>query len=397
MDPVWSDLECQPCSFDAVLEACGDMGREVLEFDWSASPLGPMSEWPASLVSTLSNALASRQPMCVWWGPELVNFHNDGYRPMLGKRAAGATGKPARELWTDVWNDILPLIRQALSGRSVWMEDLPLVMTRHGYDEETNFTFSYSPVRDDNGRIVGMLNTVTETTRNVQDKLALLRVNEELAIEVERTRVALDQRLASEQQQRILQRELAHRMKNTLAMVQAIVAQSIRHATSLEEAVVAVSSRINALAAAQDALMDESWEKASIVDVVATAIRPHADGEHRIVVTGPDVSLTAQQALGLSLAIHELGTNAIKYGALSTDDGRVLIEWDVDQDGSFEFRWTEVNGPQVREPSRRGFGSRLIERIVGSYFSGRGALTYDPRGVHFKLTGRLTAENGPES
>jgi two-component sensor histidine kinase len=390
MDPVWIGIEGQPCSFDAVMEMCGEAGREVLGFDWSTTSLGAISTWPPSLLNTLSAALSSRQPMCVWWGPDLINFHNDGYRPMLGKRAANAVGKSAREIWTDVWDDVTPFIREALSGRSVWMEDLPLVMTRHGYEEDTNFTFSYSAIRDDEHRIVGMLNTVTETTRSFQDKQALLRANEELAVEVERTRVALDQRLAAEQQQRILQRELAHRMKNTLAMVQAIVAQSIRHATSLEDAVRSVSARINALAAAQDSLMEDRWEKAPIRDVVVAAVRPHADGEHRIVATGPDVSLTAQQALGLSLAIHELGTNAIKYGALSIDAGRVLIEWDVGQDGSFEFRWTEVNGPSVEAPSRRGFGSRLIERIVGSYFSGRGELTYDPRGVEFKLTGRLS-------
>lgn len=391
MDPVWIGLEGQPCSFTAVMEMCGAAGREVLGFDWSATSLGPMSTWPPALLNTLSAALSSRQPMCVWWGPDLINFHNDGYRPILGSRAADAIGKPARAIWTDVWDDIEPLVRQALAGSSVWIEDLALVMTRHGYAENTHFTFSYSSLRGDDHRIVGMLNTVTETTRTVQDRQALLRANEDLAVEVERTRVALDQRLAAEQQQRILQRELAHRMKNTLAMVQAIVTQSMRHATSLEDAVKSVSARISALAAAQDSLTNESWEKASIQDVVAAAIKPHADGEHRIVATGSDVSLTAQQALGLSLAIHELATNAIKYGALSTSDGRVLIEWDVGADGAFEFRWNEVNGPAVQEPSRRGFGSRLIERIVGSYFSGRGVLTYDPRGVSFRLTGELTA------
>ena len=392
MDSAWSGLEAQPSSFDTVLAACGKTGREVLAFDWTASLLGPRSSWPVCLTSTLSTALASRQPMCVWWGPALINFHNDGYLPILGDRAAGAIGKPARTLWTDVWDEILPLIRQALSGEAVWMEDLPLILTRHGYDEPTNFTFSYSPLRDEEGRVVGMLNTVTETTRSVRDRVDLLRANDELAVEVERTKVALEQRMAAEQQQRILQRELSHRMKNTLAMVQAIVAQSMRHATSLESAVTAVGARITALAAAQDSLTQYNWEKASIRDVVAAAILPHADGDHRINATGPDLDLTAQQGLGLSLAIHELGTNATKYGALSAEDGHVEITWDVEEDGRFVFNWSEHDGPVVEEPSRRGFGSRLIERIVGSYFSGRGAISYQPDGLRFRLEGRLSAD-----
>jgi two-component sensor histidine kinase len=392
MDSAWSGLEAKPSSFDAVLAGCGETGRAVLAFDWRTSPLGPRSSWSVCLTSTLSTALTSRQPMCVWWGPTLINFHNDGYLPILGDRAEGAIGKPARALWMDVWEELLPLIRQALSGEAVWMEDLPLILTRRGYDEPTNFTFSYSPLRDEEGRVVGMLNTVTETTRSVRDRVDLLRANEELAVEIERTKVALEQRRAAEQQQRILQRELSHRMKNTLAMVQAIVAQSIRHATSLEDAVTAVGARITALAAAQDSLTEDNWEKASIRDVVAAAILPHADGASRIVATGPELDLTAQQGLGLSLAIHELGTNATKYGALSAEAGRVTISWNVEADGQFVFSWTEHNGPAVEEPSRRGFGSRLIERIVGSYFSGRGAIRYEPDGLQFRLEGRLKAD-----
>ena len=96
--------------------------------------------------------------------------------------------------------------------------------------------------------------------------------------------------------------------------------------------------------------------------------------------------LTSQQALGLSLATHELATNAAKYGALSNDTGRVAMTWRV-EDGAFAFEWVESGGPPVTPPGSRGFGSKLIERIVASYFEGEGRVDFDPSGIRFRLTG----------
>ncbi len=190
----------------------------------------------------------------------------------------------------------------------------------------------------------------------------------------------------SEEARAVLNQELSHRMKNLLAMVQAITAQTLRQATDMEEAREAVFTRISALARAQDLLVRSSFEEADIGEVVEAAIAPHQTGDRRIDASGPPLGLNAQQALGLSLAIHELATNAAKHGALSNDTGRVAVCWDI-VDGVFAFHWIETGGPSVVMPGRRGFGSRLIERIVAGYFQGEGRIHFDHRGIRFILTG----------
>ncbi len=191
---------------------------------------------------------------------------------------------------------------------------------------------------------------------------------------------------ASEEARAVLNQELSHRMKNLLSMVQAITAQTLRQARSMDEAQDAVFTRIAALARAQDILVRTSFEEADVGEIVEAAVTPHQTADHRIEASGPDLGLTAQQALGLSLAIHELATNAAKYGALSNETGRVAMRWDR-VDGAFVFEWIETGGPSVSPPQRRGFGSKLIERIVASYFDGEGRLDFDPSGIRFTLTG----------
>ncbi len=171
---------------------------------------------------------------------------------------------------------------------------------------------------------------------------------------------------------KLLNRELAHRMKNTLAMVQSIISQSLRGATSIPEAAATIGARIQTLAKAQDVLTGMSVTAAEISAIAKTAVAPHIDGAERIVINGPHVYLSAQQALGLSLAIHELATNATKYGALSRPEGRVTVTWDKQPENVFTFNWREAGGPPVTEPSRRGFGSRLTERVVSDLFPGQG-------------------------
>ncbi|MBB3951035.1 PAS domain-containing sensor histidine kinase [Aureimonas jatrophae] len=191
---------------------------------------------------------------------------------------------------------------------------------------------------------------------------------------------------ASEEARAVLNAELAHRMKNTLAMVQAITTQTLRQARTMDEGRTAVAQRLSALGRAQDILTRTNFTSADVGEVVSAAIAPHHLTPDRITWEGPRFALTSQQALGLSLAVHELATNAAKYGALSNETGRVAMSWDV-VDGTFCFRWIETGGPAVVAPDRRGFGSRLIERIVGSYFDGEGHIEFDPSGVRFTLTG----------
>ncbi|THV17546.1 histidine kinase [Rhizobium rhizophilum] len=320
--------------------------------------------------------------MSFWWGDDLLQFHNDAYLPMLGNRVDHSVGRPFREVWPDVWDAVYPFIQTALSGEGTWQENLPLVMKRHGYEEQTYWTFSYSPLYDDDGRVAGLLNTVTETTQAVADRKGL----EEAYLD---TQKHLDERARYEGELKLLNRELAHRMKNTLSMVQAIVSQSLRNASSVADASAIIAARIQTLAKAQDLLTGMSVTAAEITAITDAALAPHRDGADRIQLTGPSVYLSAQQALGLSLAVHELATNATKYGALSVPQGRVDITWSHQSGDDFTFDWRESQGPHVVEPTRRGFGSRLTERIVSDLFKGQAKIDFAPDGVAFSLVGKL--------
>lgn len=135
--------------------------------DWSATCLGARESWPRSLETILDMMLSSQFAMCVGWGPELTLFYNDAYVPFLGSRHPAALGKPLSEVWAEVWDDIKPSISSAMAGTPVGHEDLPLTMTRHGYPEDTWWTFAYSPLRDDQGAIAGFLDIATETIAKI--------------------------------------------------------------------------------------------------------------------------------------------------------------------------------------------------------------------------------------
>ncbi len=135
--------------------------------DWSTSPLGPPETWPQSLRSVAGLMLANKHLMFVAWGPELAFLYNDGYRPVLGVKHPRALGRPFREVWSEIWDDIEPLVNTALAGEATWSENLPLRIERNGYPEDCWFTFSYSPIRDEDGVVAGLFCAGTETTFQV--------------------------------------------------------------------------------------------------------------------------------------------------------------------------------------------------------------------------------------
>jgi PAS domain S-box-containing protein len=188
----------------------------------------------------------------------------------------------------------------------------------------------------------------------------------------------------AELQQQLLTRELEHRMKNTMAMVGAIASQTFRTAKTKEEARTIFDARLNALNQAHDVLVQSSWTSAPMRTVVEGALAPHRTGEARIRVCGPSVDLTAKQALALALALHELATNAAKYGALSVPDGTIEVSWDCrmsEGHRNLRFSWHEHGGPAVSPPTRRGFGSRLIESTLSSDFGSSVKVDYRAEGV----------------
>src|SRR5690606_4438360 len=145
----------------------GEMGALMRKKDWTQTPLGPVEQWPQSLRTGVSIMLNSGHPMFLAWGPDLVFLFNDAYRPILGAKLPQALGRPFEQLWSDIWHDIKPLVDSALAGQAIWAEDRLLMMERNGYSEETYFTFSYSPMRDERGRVTGLFCACTETTGKV--------------------------------------------------------------------------------------------------------------------------------------------------------------------------------------------------------------------------------------
>ncbi|WP_395671247.1 HWE histidine kinase domain-containing protein [Phenylobacterium sp.] len=622
----------------------GEMGERLRAHDWRRSPLGPPGTWPQSLRTAVSIMLNSRHPMFLAWGPQLAFIYNDGYAPILGAKHPDALGRPFEEIWSEIWHDIRPLVDTALSGEATWSEDLHLVMERHGFPEDTWYTFSYSPIRDESGGVGGMFCACTETTekvlleRRLKFQLGIaerlrplndpseikgaaasllvevldigrvgfaevdpegewvtieddwrgtmaplpgryrldafgpemagalragrnvvvrdigadavtadateaykgigvgamiavplikrgrlvailsahmpgrrawtveevdmaselvdrtwsavqraraetqLRENEErlrmvqaaggvgsldfdmIAGRVYRSpeylalqglpaeaatwsdyddawldrihpddreragtllRAARDRpgpydveyriirpdtgetrwihnrgriyadaegrphRLLSVQtdvtnakredsRRQLLVNELNHRVKNTLATIQSVAAQTMRSAPSLEAARRVFEDRLLALSRTHDVLTRRTWEGATVGEIAAAAAEPYGPGRWRI--EGPEVSLPPQIALSLSLALHELATNAAKYGALSGPEGEVEIDW-ASRDGELRLTWRERGGPLVSAPTRRGFGTRLIERGLARELGGDVKLEFAPDGV----------------
>ena len=139
----------------------------VLEYDWAVDAARCREHWSPTLRTTASFCLNSRFPILLMWGPELVMIYNDAYAPLLGDRHPAALGARAAEVWVDIWDDIGSMAAEVFAGRATYSEDLPLVMSRYGYQEETYFTFSFSPVLEPGGQVAGLVDTVVETTKRV--------------------------------------------------------------------------------------------------------------------------------------------------------------------------------------------------------------------------------------
>ncbi|SFM63883.1 PAS domain S-box protein [Methylobacterium pseudosasicola] len=214
----------------------------------------------------------------------------------------------------------------------------------------------------------------------------------------------ITRRKQAEEHQRLLTGELQHRVKNTLALVQAIASQTFRNASDLGAAREAFAERLISLGRAHDILTQASWTQAPIAEVVEGALAVHrGSGASRIRSSGPDVALAAKPALALALALHELATNAAKYGALSNASGTVDLRWHVVHEAGeprFRLSWSEQGGPPIlAQPSRRGFGSRLIERSFAAEVGGEVRLTYAPTGLVCRLEAPLASmqEAGDEA
>jgi two-component sensor histidine kinase/PAS domain-containing protein len=258
-----------------------------------------------------------------------------------------------------------PRYRIFREGQQVTLAELPLQRAARGVDvrdQELEVRFDdgaftalmvhASPIRDGAGRLQGAVCAAVDVT----------------------------ERKRQEQHRELLVNELNHRVKNTLTTVQSFAMQTLRNATSLVDGREALEARLIALSKAHDVLVRENWEAAGLHEIVAEALAGYAAvaGE-RLQFNGLDIRVRPKAALALSIALHELATNAVKYGALSNNTGQVEISWTADS--PFQLRWEEIDGPAVAPPARRGFGSRMIEQGLAYEFGGKVDLRFEVSGV----------------
>lgn len=221
------------------------------------------------------------------------------------------------------------------------------------------------------GAVLGVLVMFTArliTKRAAEDRLVLEWLTDQSAIRTSLTR------------------ELNHRVKNTLANVLSIVALTRRRSVDLDDFTESLTGRIRALSATHDLLSQSDWTDAPIAEIVRSELAPYmAASESHVEMSGPAIRLAPNDAMSLGLAIHELATNAAKYGALSTTEGRVFIEWHLVTPEIAELNWRETGGPPVQPPDKRGFGRDLLEKIVAHELQSKVDLRFDAAGVECTL------------
>lgn len=489
------------------------MGALMRAHDWSSSSLGPPAAWPSPLRTVVRLMLNTGHPMYIWWGEDGACLYNDAYRESIGpERHPGSLGRPAREVWDEVWDIIGPQIEQVMSGGgATWHVDHLVPITRHGRREDVYWTYSYSPINDETAPrgIGGVLVVCTETTQKVFAERGLaeqvesqkrahaaLRESEaryrssltagrmgnwetdfvagtrtwseegmalfglalpegrgQIGGEEDEYALALhpdDRHLVQELREladkqdsfpaeyrivrpdgtirwvsgrgqviargtdgkahrlvsimadvtdrkaaadhiQFLMREISHRSKNLLSVVQAIASQTGRSAGSIDEFQARFSRRLQGLAASHDLLLHQDWKGAALSDLTRDQVAPFVEaGSTRLSIAGPDVFMTPQAAEAVGLALHELATNAVKYGALSVSSGRVAVSWVVEHEGAAQsllrLRWVERGGPFVTAPSRKGFGHVVFERIITNSLGGEVAMDFAPEGLSWELS-----------
>jgi two-component sensor histidine kinase len=327
--------------------------------DWTNNPLGPPETWCTALRVAVQMMLASHFPKALVWGPEMITLHNDAFRPILGEKP-NAQGVSFRDIWAEAWDDIGDIAARALGGEATFIENFPLTINRHGYDEHCHFTFCYSPVFDETGAVAGFIDTVIETTQTVQALTAMQTLND----------------------------ELAHRMRNTFAIVTAIARQSVLNAADTDSAWEALSARMGALAEAQKSLATTTHRAAEIRDVILSALCVHMSDQSAVVLDGPAILLPERQSMAMALAINELATNALKHGALAQGGGAIRVEWRREGSG-FGLEWSETVPHANGLGKRRGFGLTLLDSIVPADFDGTATLAHSDGLLTYRLDGFL--------
>ena len=244
------------------------------------------------------------------------------------------------------------------------------------------------------GEVYGTICALDPESRDLSDPKILSTT--QLFADLIAAELELDVKFAEQEaaltHQKLLIHELNHRVKNTLTTIQSLAAQSFRGAERVDQALDRFEDRLMAIAGVHDVLTQASWSAVELREVIRRATAPFVGLPARFTIAGPDLSLQPRHAAPVSMALHELLTNAVKYGALSAPEGRVAVSWSVDrhQGGDWlTLHWTESGGPRVTPPTSRGFGTRLIQRGLARELAGNVSLEFAPEGVRCRLEAPL--------
>lgn len=297
-----------------------------------------------------------QHPLLVLGGNLHVHSANKAFRELFAIFEEEPKGKLIFELGSGEWNN--PPLRGLLDR--VLSEDEEI----HNFTVDQDF--------ESHGRRSMLLSACRMPQDGQRDDLILIAIDD------------VTERKRFEEHREILVGELNHRIKNVMATVQAIASQTMRSATSMDEARKAFGARLIALGKSHDLLTSENWAGADLCNIVSETIAPLSGGAERFRIGGPHLWLMPSATLSIAMALHELATNAAKYGALSTDDGYVTINWELvgaGADRRLSLRWSESGGPPVTAPTRKGFGSVLIQRLLAAELGGEVNVAYETSGV----------------
>ena len=303
-------------------------------------------------------------------GPDHVfTLANADYQMLVGHR--DVVGKPVREALPEVVNqgfvELLDTVYQSGVAHLGKGTKVQLQREAGGATQQRIVDFLYQPMRNYAGQVDGIFVHAIDVTERVE----------------------------SEQQQSLLRMELGHRMKNQLALIQAIVNQTLRTAPDIASAAKSLGERVQVLAGAHDSLIAGQTGLASVDEIVRKLVRLHDDGaESRFRLLGEPIAVASRPALSLSLILHELSTNAVKYGALSNGEGHVVVQWrqEPGSEGErFVLEWQEIGGPAVVLPNAAGSGSRLIRAGLAGTIDGKVTLDFAPEGVRCIVSADLAS------
>ena len=332
-----------------------EMTARIGAFDWAGTLLGPTDRWPVELRSAVRLILASPRPMQILWGPGQVQIFNDAFATTMGLLQQPALGTNGNAYWETAWQQVGSQVERVWRGEGpVWLDRAMVPVTRHGHRADAWWNYSCSAIHTDHG-IGGILVICEEVTERVQAEL----------------------------RGHLLMQEMNHRVKNTLATVQSLMMLTSSTAKSLDHFTESLGERIAAMARAQDILLRGHDGDVAVGDLMNAEFAPYASSDQLQMDCAP-LQISARHAVSVGLILHELLTNAAKYGALSSPGGLLQVRCVPEADRGV-IHWREHAEHPIAVKRGRGFGTVLIEQLARE-LGGEARFDLQPTGLEAKVS-----------